>query len=673
MSVQYTEDTDADVAGTFLVVDDGSQLFEYHMEFTEGAESDIDDDDHLEDLEDEVLTILGAPFTVTSATVDTTADDITIEMLGGQVAEVLRDGETKTFTIDGNDYEVTALFISDSGTAKLQVNGLTTGELEDGDTEILGGDVTVGIQSVLTNQREGIVEFYLGANKLEITDTDYTDSTYAGGGSVEVREESVDEEDVIVRVTEIDADTVEISYIKYNVDANDDYFVPAGSGLKEHAEDENEGAFLTDTWDVVFTGLMATGETELGFAPVSDHSYEFFFENLDGGMYDFPLVTNEAGTFKFGNEDDLFWFEEAVTFSSGLGANGTNTTIADNDYFIVSDRATSATEDKALVNVLRYQSISTGDSTVTFQDLAGGDVVVSYTGTPGGGATGELIVAGASHDFYIGSDEELMMDLNADGAITAGQQVFAVTRGGGIVDFGDQTVAGAYADTNVTLYTPASQFDEDAHGAEASNVSLTAATGNEVDLSVTLAGAGEFVDDPEDDDFQRGYTDYGAFFELNSPSGDEADELTVMYPLAQRGAQVFVTAGTVEVSEAGVGTSGAVTTTTLNPIAVGLAVLDTDAPAVGSTRMIVVGGPCVNTVAAQLMGNPENCAEGFMPGKAVIKLFEQQNALLVAGYGAQDTLGAAYVLADAADYDLEGSEVEVVVADLNTITVNPVG
>jgi hypothetical protein len=405
-----------------------------------------------------------------------------------------------------------------------------------------------------------------------------------------------------------------------------------------------------------------------------DESYDFSFVNLDGDEYTLPLVTAETASAMYGDDDDVFWFEEAVTVANALGGNASNTTIADNDYFIVSDRATSSTEDKAITNVLRYQSISTGDSTVTFQDLNGGDIVVSYTGTLGTSATGELIVAGASHDFFIGTDEELAMDLNGDGTVTAGQQVFAVTMGGGIVDFGDQSTAGVAADSNLSIWTPASQFDEVGHGAEQSNVSLTFDLANdEVDLDVTLAGAGDFVDDPQDDDYQRGYTDYGVFFEEYNPSGsDEANELTISYPEAQRYAQVFVTAGSVEVAEGTTGESGKLMTSRVNPIAVGLAVLDSEAPALGSTNMIVVGGPCVNTVAAELMGNPVDCAEGFTPGKAVIKLFESRKALLVAGYSAQDTLGATYVLADSADYDLSGDEVEVVVADLQNIDINVV-
>jgi S-layer protein (TIGR01564 family) len=104
-------------------------------------------------------------------------------------------------------------------------------------------------------------------------------------------------------------------------------------------------------------------------------------------------------------------------------------------------------------------------------------------------------------------------------------------------------------------------------------------------------------------------------------------------------------------------------------------VLDKDAPAVGSENLIVVGGPCANTVAAALLDNPTQCTEGFEAGKAVIRAWDNGDkvAILVAGYTAQDTQGASKVLASYKDYSLSGSEVEVVVADLNSISINPMG
>jgi hypothetical protein len=168
-----------------------------------------------------------------------------------------------------------------------------------------------------------------------------------------------------------------------------------------------------------------------------------------------------------------------------------------------------------------------------------------------------------------------------------------------------------------------------------------------------------------------GMTDYGVLVKKYVPTGSNPVTLTLSYPESQVFGQVFVTAGAVTAQNG----SSSVSTETVNPIAVGLAVLDKDAPQVGSENMIVVGGPCANTVAAALMGNPTDCAAGFTPGKAIIQSFENNGkvAILVAGYEAQETLGASYVLANYKDYAaFKGSEVEVVVPDLKNIVVQAV-
>ncbi len=114
---------------------------------------------------------------------------------------------------------------------------------------------------------------------------------------------------------------------------------------------------------------------------------------------------------------------------------------------------------------------------------------------------------------------------------------------------------------------------------------------------------------------------------------------------------------------------------TINPFQVGAAVLDKDAMnLIGTTPLIVVGGPLVNTVAMQLMGNPTAAQINtmFQAGTATIKLYPTQNAILVAGYNAQDTLGASYVLAKYGQYALTGNEVQVLVPSLSSITVKTV-
>ena len=96
---------------------------------------------------------------------------------------------------------------------------------------------------------------------------------------------------------------------------------------------------------------------------------------------------------------------------------------------------------------------------------------------------------------------------------------------------------------------------------------------------------------------------------------------------------------------------------------------------VEAQNLIVVGGPCVNQVAAQLLGNPADCTEGFTPGEARVKLFSHANgnmAMLVAGYSGADTRLAGKVVANRPG-DLVGTEVVISGPTASAATVRRVG
>ena len=99
--------------------------------------------------------------------------------------------------------------------------------------------------------------------------------------------------------------------------------------------------------------------------------------------------------------------------------------------------------------------------------------------------------------------------------------------------------------------------------------------------------------------------------------------------------------------------------------------MDTEVADIMAQNAIVVGGPCVNTAAADLLGNPEDCTEGFTEGEAMIKLFASGDnvAMLVAGYTGDDTRQAAAVVAEYEKYDLSGEEVKVNTQTLQITTV----
>jgi len=161
-------------------------------------------------------------------------------------------------------------------------------------------------------------------------------------------------------------------------------------------------------------------------------------------------------------------------------------------------------------------------------------------------------------------------------------------------------------------------------------------------------------------------TQYGIIIKDPESNGNN-DEVHLEIPGDVVKANVVVkTTGTSVASASG-------TSKEINPIPVGMGVLDKDVT-VGDENLIVVGGPCANTVAADLLGNPDPCAEGFEQGKAMLKLFESGDkvSLLVAGYEAMETQGACRVLADYEDYDLSGDDMEVIVTSLTDLEVTAV-
>src|SRR3989344_6078234 len=162
----------------------------------------------------------------------------------------------------------------------------------------------------------------------------------------------------------------------------------------------------------------------------------------------------------------------------------------------------------------------------------------------------------------------------------------------------------------------------------------------------------------ENEDFDLGMTQFGILYSVyDEDSGDNPEDLTIEYPLTQRGVHVFVVAGDQTVRRFGGG--GAVI---INPIDVGATLLDREVANMMAQNEIVVGGPCVNTHAAELMGNNADCTTGFAEGEAIIKLFEHSNgnvALLVAGYSADDTRVATNVLSQWDRFNLGGTEVKV--------------
>ena len=137
-------------------------------------------------------------------------------------------------------------------------------------------------------------------------------------------------------------------------------------------------------------------------------------------------------------------------------------------------------------------------------------------------------------------------------------------------------------------------------------------------------------------------TDYGVYVNLFDPEGtDNAETLTIEYPLVQRGARVFVAMGDVSSTKS---TSGEVCTVTNIDIQT---MFDDEMSAsnVGNYHTILVGGPCINNAVGLVDAFPtcDGYRQQYGPGDAILQLAENGDhvALLVAGYDSSGTLAAS--------------------------------
>ncbi len=713
--VTFAED-ERDRVGHYLFWKNGDQLFEWELEFEEGLETEVDGSD-LVDLEDEDVMILGQPFVIVdtdlSVTGGTGTTRLTIDLMGGAISAILGENDKETYVVDGKEYEVEVLVISETaqggeGSVKFRINGEITDELTDGETDVLADGTQVGIRDILATGKDiqkSIVQFYLGAYKLEFTDGNTSDNLNQSAG-VEVNEETIEDSNVFIKGvvlstrTNTTARTYEISNVKYRLFADSvlgDIYVPPGSGVREQL-DEPEG-MLTPAWDIIYQGLTDTGVTNVVIDPAGDDEYDLQFTNQEGIFYDMPLLSNEnnaLGGMKWGDDDDDLWFCES--------ANTNTFWVTDNDFFILSNCDNETLDNTCFSHVMRYDSTDITNTKLTFTDLGTGTREVVFDNTT---RMAQLIVGGVSYDVFVDTlaPYNLSVDLDGNGSISANDVgsrgcVDIGILGEGLIKLGHNNTnysssqgpkaiieaigaGGAANTTNITLITLAKEFDESGSD-EIIDIQFESRANNKLGLSASrlrprstggAGGASGGLFGPfsleENEDLEQSLSLYGVFFETFNPTGtDEAESLTVEYPLSQRGAEVYVTGGAVKTTKSEAGFVEKV-----QPISSAVSKLASEVEDISDWNAVVVGGPCANPISAQLMGNPDPCWQAVPANKAIVKAYEQTNgnvALLVAGRTAEDTRRATKAVSAGELANVNSDEAEVSGTSLTDVQVTAV-
>ncbi len=545
--------------------------------------------------------------------------------------------ETKV-NVGGKEISLRVEGVSNSGgvnSAVLDINGESKTVYVDHSYIIGGQRVYVkGINVMQIPESAGTVRLFIGSNKIELDSS----GTVKTGDPLKTLEGV----EVVGSPDFTQLDSLKIKVTPKNYDEAVDY-IKAGDELV----DPLFGAFKYQ-----FTGETpaydSSSRESIAIQPDGSRKVQITFTNRDG-----QEISWDPYYFTDSNKYNLSISNHPVKFV----CNDSSHALDVDDYFILNVRG----DYTHVLQLKKIRHSSDDGYNIDVKDLATGNIqTFTYDDST---KSGIMRFDGEEITFDVGSsyDKIWINDSEGDGACSdtlytkfgAGIQL-------GAADGSQTSVPVKVKEEAASWLTPTSTVS-----ALKTTVTVTLDQDSSNSLKIDKPSGVSMWEDGDSHDYE-GVTHYGTYVQYN----DDSYKTVFHYADDATKYNVFL-APTEAVTKK---TSTGLVTEKVNPISPTAAVLDSEVTDPMDKNLIVVGGPCVNTIAATLMGNPSDCTAGFEPGKAIIKLFNHDNgkvALLVAGYSAEDTRRAALALADYKDYadKLKGTEVIVSGTDLTNINI----
>ena len=623
---------------------DGKHILNYTLKFTpDDAEGT---DTSWSGITNSEIPLFSKPYYVLSMT-NTTATNHKLTLLNAAASATLNAGEATTLTIEGASYDASISYL-DNTNVKLVINGEETDSLAAGETQKLTDGTYVGIKSLASQQYAGgqsYVEFSIGSGKLVLENT-----------------------------KEVEINNAKLSDTEYPIIGSDEtvsykitsYISTSGNNIDSIVLD----------WELDDATWIAPGTdiTLPGFETVKLSMTEFVTETpevttFEGDSSKFEIsttVTEGALTLP------IFYLNSSSTGIEGLGKDSTNLLVTNNvtagigvalgsriilnetedSYFVVTwingdDFETYAYElesvDENINNQTVLHSMVTGGSDITLDADGDWDNMGNVKFT--------LDFANEKYP----TDEYVILNISA--ATVGSVYTNKIVTSEGL------TMMLPF-ETNSTAHTTANGYinaTEDQPITWTMNVTEEDATeaiekGNSFSIKFDISGtdgleAGSVLEGLtsstmyETEDGSKIYEGYMpsdlATNVIHSKPTSGLNDLTINYFGSEAYALVYLTeaASTMEGSSGSLGN---------------VVVKDTEVSSVSSKNLIVVGGSCINSAAAFLVGSAAcesdfTDATGIGSGQFLIQSFGDaystgKVALLVAGYTAADTINAVTYL-----------------------------
>lgn len=653
--VYEQDDTRAPDAGLYLHLTDTSNkyAYQYGLEFTTAVDYDNSTStDAKNDLKTNSLDIMGQTYTITDVTVSSGKIN-KITMLAGKTTQTIAVGSPVTVNVDGTDYDVEVLGVTNDNTkCQLSINSVVS-TIDVDNTETVSG-IEIGVTDAAHFEGgSDSCQVNIGANKLILEDGQQ------------------------VSVNDVDQDG---SKVTLNFDASDK---SKWTGFTIQAQPQNDvylasGESWTDPVFGAFKFVMGgdhADREDIKLVRTGDEA-SLTFNNYDGKETELNWYLNTSNNVRlaFGNDP----INERIYLEGDKCVPASGSTIED-----CEGARFLAVTNSGVAHVVEIKNVDLTNNKIDFKDLTYSaedkdntyhpSVNISGTGMTNSSISLSgvgIIKLTINETNGINFDDVNLGSLGGPGSFYTENEAIMT-----VIDSMANTTAAAIATIqekhddalNTTSYSVPNYVN--------TTISLKAAydsSNSEIDLSYAVADTGFGRKDlsDSDSDNKRQMTYWGSLISYDSNNNDE---VLVQYPKARAYVDAFIAPITATSSTSEV--SGLSEVVAIGP---GATKLDSEISDYKAQNLIVVGGPCVNTVAAALMGNPTNCAQDFEQGKAMIKLFNHDNgkvALLVAGYSAQDTRAAAMWMNQYSQHsstlkqaNTENKSIELAVANLNSVT-----
>jgi hypothetical protein len=653
----YQDDDDATEGGPYVFASKQDVLYTYVFEFDEAVEYEDDSDDFATT----TIDIQGRTYTITEADFDGSGvlDELTLQ--SGETTIWITQGDVIEKQVGGVTHTIEMVNVAESeDKCGIKIDGSLVW-IATSDTETVNG-VTVGVTDVTAvhskDYDQDICQINIGADEIVLKD----------GDNVEIEGAEIEDAEVTInndRITDVGAGNG--TWMGFNITftpdediylaVNDEYIDPVFKNFK-----------------FTFGGLETSASDTIVFDSTGNDATVTFM-NIDGKEVEMPFNLDGSDNVILGDgtaSDDKIYLEgescDTGTLSDCEGAQ----------FLLVNGVADE-------IHIVEITELADDNNEVSFEDITydlekNEEDVPTATAHTGGNTTG------SEYTFNLGSSIGTFA-LNLTGPGDNLNSEITLANATGIV-FHDLSTAGAYQwkteNAEATMMISWVDATTDAY-----NISITEYDNGDVaedTLWLNVTGADEEIDfedvtwdiasgtidadDSDEPDTWAWSASGGTALYNTDDDNDDHVEVTVYYEAVF--AQVFV-APTGAQFAATQTDDGCTVCDQVNRIPATVTKLDTDVSSATAQNVITVGGPCVNSVTATLMGaNSENCAEGFEANKAIIQLVQNGDnfGLVVAGLTGKDTLLATRIMHSYEDYDLEGMKMIATTVSESSLSVS---